>query len=438
MTAEYLTKRGPYWQYVRRIPTYVEALDKREFIRISTKKQVKSEALIVADRINRETEAFWQSLLTDKASTSVATYQEAIKRARILGVQYKPVMELAKTKTDEIVERIKTLEQSSLIANQPAVSAILGGVEKPSLPLDKALDQFFTLSRDSLHGKSEDQIRKWKNPRKKAVRNLIKVIGNKALSEITRDDALDFRAWWIDRVENEHMDPGTANKDIGHINQIINDLDDKLRLGLNKPFAAMRLKGEKHNPRVAFKASFVQRKLLAENTLNGLNEEAQTLIYVMAGTGVRPSELVNLAPSDIQLDRKIPHICIRPHDRVLKTDHSRRDIPLVGIALFAMQKCPQGFLHYKGKTDSLSALINKYLMDHGLRPTPGHTLYSLRHTFQDRLIEVEAPERIQAELMGHKFHRPKYGSGPSLEQKAEWLKKIAYTPPAHLLSERDS
>ena len=438
MSAEYLTKRGSYWQYVRRVPAYVEALDTRKFIRLSTKKQIKSEALIVADRINRETEAFWQSLLTDKTETSLASYESAINRARILGVQYKPMMELKETKTDEIIERIQTLEQSRLIANQSAVSAVLGGVEKPILPLNKVLEQFFDLSRDSLHGKSEDQIRKWKNPRKKAVRNLIKVIGNKALSEITRDDALDFRAWWIDRVENEHMDPGTANKDIGHINQIINELDDKLRLGLNKPFAAMRLKGEKHNPRIAFKAEYVQNNLLANNAFEGLNKEAQTLIYVMAGTGARPSELVNLALCDIQLDCKIPHICIRPHDRVLKTDHSQRDIPLIGVALTALQLYPQGFQRYKGNTDSLTALINKYLMEHGLRPTPGHTLYSLRHTFQDRLIEVEAPERIQAELMGHKFHRPKYGSGPSLEQKAEWLKKIAYAPPAHLLCEGPS
>jgi integrase len=432
MAGEYLTKRGAYWQYVRRVPTYVEALDQRGFIRISTKKTVRAEALIIADRINRETEAFWQSLFQDRSSPSLASYEEAIKRARILGVSYKPVMELAKGNADEIVERTENLQSTRLVSNKHAICAVLGGVQKPNLRLSKLLDQFFDLSRDNLHGKSEDQIRKWKNPRKKAVRNLIKVIGDKPLSEITRHDALDFRAWWIDRIENEHMDPGTANKDIGNINQIINDLDDKLRIDLGKPFAGMRLKGEKHNPRIAYKVEFVQSHLLADNALEGLNLEAQIVIYVMAGTGARPSELVNLSPSDINLKVSTPHIRIRPHDRVLKTEHSRRDIPLVGVALSAMQRLPSGFTRYKGKTDSLSALINKYLMDHELRPTPGHTLYSLRHTFQDRLISVEVPERIQAELMGHKFHRPKYGSGPSLEQKAAWLEKIAYLPPAIL------
>lgn len=31
--------------------------------------------------------------------------------------------------------------------------------------------------------------------------------------------------------------------------------------------------------------------------------------------------------------------------------------------------------------------------------------------------------------MGHKWHRPRYGLGPSLEQKRDWLRRIAFRPP---------
>ena len=92
-----------------------------------------------------------------------------------------------------------------------------------------------------------------------------------------------------------------------------------------------------------------------------------------------------------------------------------------------MRENPNGFPRYAGKNAAASGVINKYLRENGLLPEGG-TLYGLRHGFQDRLIEVEAPERIQADLMGHKIQRPKYGKGPSLAQMREWLEKTALHP----------
>ena len=99
-------------------------------------------------------------------------------------------------------------------------------------------------------------------------------------------------------------------------------------------------------------------------------------------------------------------------------------MPLVGQALEVMQEFPAGFTRYRESPDSLSATVNKALGAAGLRPTPGHTLYSLRHTFKDRLIALEAPPRVQDALMGHAVGEIEYGSGPSLEQRASWLKRV--------------
>jgi integrase len=67
-----------------------------------------------------------------------------------------------------------------------------------------------------------------------------------------------------------------------------------------------------------------------------------------------------------------------------------------------------------------------------LRPTKKHTVYSLRHTFKDRLIAARCQDSMIEALMGHSDDHPKYGSGPALDLKAEALHAIAFTPPAVL------
>ncbi len=313
---------------------------------------------------------------------------------------------------------------------RPAVRAVLGGAPKPEIALDELADRYFALTRTSLRSKAPDQVRKWRNPRIKAVNNLIAVIGNKSISEITRDDALMFRDWWITRVEDEGKDPGSANKDIGALNAMLTEVSDKLRLGIEQPFARMRLKGERHNPRTAFTPDFVRDRILKRGALDGLNLEARLVVYLMIETGMRPSEIVNLGRETICLDHDVPHAQIGPATRETKTRASNRDIPLVGVSLAAARTAIErfgGFPRYANRADNVSALINKVLATSGLRPTPKHSLYSLRHTFEDRLTALEPPERVQVELMGHEYSRPRYGSGPSLEQKRAWLLRSAFS-----------
>jgi hypothetical protein len=52
-----------------------------------------------------------------------------------------------------------------------------------------------------------------------------------------------------------------------------------------------------------------------------------------------------------------------------------------------MKLRPQGFPRYRDKASNLSAEVNKYLLENGLRPTEDHSLYSLRHSFYIRILE---------------------------------------------------
>jgi hypothetical protein len=51
------------------------------------------------------------------------------------------------------------------------------------------------------------------------------------------------------------------------------------------------------------------------------------------------------------------------------------------------------------KSSSLSATVNKFLRLNGLRPTRDHSVYSLRHSFKDRLVAAEAPDSLIDSLM---------------------------------------
>jgi integrase len=229
---------------------------------------------------------------------------------------------------------------------------------------------------------------------------------------------------------DEGVEIGSANKDVGNISRMMRAINDANQFGLTDVFTRLRIEGAKDGQRLAFAPSFIQDRILKDGELDALNPEARRIVYLLIETGLRLSEATNLTSETIKLTGPVPHVQVRPDGRAMKTEFSRRDIPLVGVALEAMKLQPNGFPRYRDKAASLSALVNKSMEARGLRPKEGQSLYSLRHAFEDRLTAVEAPEKVIAVLMGHRWSRPRYGVGPSLDQLASWLKKIAFRAPA--------
>lgn len=435
MASDYLSKREGVWYYLRRVPQNLSELDPRAFARQSTKIRVADDprgakARRIADKINADTETFWRGLLGGQAADAQERYDSARTRARGFGFDYLPAEEVAQLPLTERLARIEAVRAAPPAIEGPSVVALLGGEAPPKLMLSGLFDVFERLSKAENRDLSPDQLRKWRSPKLRAQTNFIDVIGDRPVAEVTRAQALDFRAWWQDRVMNEGMEIATANKDFGHLNTMFKAVERAMRIGLGPVFSEIRIGGETTGQRTAFAPSFVQDRLLADGALDGLNDEARRIIYLIAETGMRLSEACNLTEDTIRLDAPIPHVMVRPDGRRMKTDQSERDIPLVGCALIAVQAQPSGFPRYRDKAASLSALVNKVLAGRKLLPGSGYTLYSLRHTFEDRLTAVEAPDKMMAALMGHKFHRPRYGLGPSLEQKHEWLQRIAFKPPS--------
>ena len=174
---------------------------------------------------------------------------------------------------------------------------------------------------------------------------------------------------------------------------MIKAVDKRLQLRLDNVFAGTRIEGGRDGKRASFTTEHVKDHILAPGALDGLNDEARDVIFVVMETGARPSEIANLTKSRIMLDAKEPYIRIAGEGRLLKTEHSERDIPLVGMALDAMKRHPNGFPRYLDKGSNLSATLMKHFKKSGLLPTPKHSVYSFRHSFKDRLKAVQIRRR---------------------------------------------
>jgi len=194
---------------------------------------------------------------------------------------------------------------------------------------------------------------------------------------------------------------------------------------LTLPLSDLALKGAVKKRRPAFSSAWIKDRLLAPGAMDGLNGEARALFMGMVNTGYRPSEGACLGAAQIRLDVDVPHISIEPVGRTLKTASAMRLIPLLGVSLEAFKAYPNGFDRYRNSA-SVTDTINKFMTENGLRETPGHSLYSLRHSFQDRMVEAGIDDRVRREIFGHALTEEGYGIGGSLQLRRDLLDPISF------------
>lgn len=435
--SDFLTRRNGTWHFVRRVPSEFASFDARVIVWQSTKVKVQDDrngrrASQIAEKLNADLEASWHAAALGQTWETTERFETARQCARDLGYDYVEGEQLLQFPIERLLERLESLVSKG-VADKPVARAAVLGTEKRPIPmLSKLCEEFEALVGDETKDLSPEQLRIWRNSRARSVKQFVSRVGDKLVTHVTEDDGLDYVEWWRNRIAKGNGLAKSANRDIGQISRMLKDVSVRRRLKIPEIFKGLRLRGETENARLPFETTFIQNVLLAAGALDGLNEEARSVIYVMADTGLRPSEVVNLTSATICLDAPIPHVKILPEGRRLKTEDSEREIPLVGVALAAMHLHPNGFPRYRDKSSSLSGALNKFLAENKLRPTKGHTVYSLRHSFKDRLIGAEAPDSLIDSLMGHKTYKPKYGKGPSLELKLKFLSAIAFNPPPRL------
>ena len=426
-------KIGDIYYYRRRVPKSVLPYFNQKFAR----KSLYTDSPTVAEErsilVNQDFEAMWSQLISLGQVASKDDFQQINDRAKLMGFQYRSIDELVSVPLHKLVNRLQTLPK---VKNEPEmIEALMGGTEAPLYSTSQALEIFWEISSHEILNKSEEQIRKWRNPIKKAITNFIKIRGDKLLNELNREDITKFRDWWLERIKQDGIATNTVNKELRFIKKVVSSVVQHHNLDVDTDwlFKNYMIKETDAKTRAPFDQEFIRNEILDLSRHESLNDEAKHILFILAELGARPSEIVALEPEDIILNHEIPHIRIlAKRGREIKTPYSERELPLVGGALWAFQQSPKGFPRYretKAGANSLSAVLMKHLKKQSLLPTKDHKLYSLRHSFQDRLTDAGVPDRIQVQLMGHKFNRVQYGQGASLEKKQEWLNKICFGAP---------
>jgi len=404
-------------------------------VRVALRTDSRSEALKKAAQVEEARLAEWEAIATGDDLSAREHYKSAKKLAEASGSTYVPVNGLTNGPIEDLMARVLSLADGKQIAGPEKTAAILGGYPVVLPGLREVLGEFVELTKTRHLKKSAVQRHKWLLPRQRAVRHYLALFAKSkcpveppgiSLTDVTRQEALQFRSWWSDRV-GQGWKVETANKDLGHLSQMISTWVRLTDSDYDNPFKGLRLDGKDGATVPAFSSGWVQDRLLAKGALDGLNAEARDVFLMMINTGLRPSEIIDAPVEDFVLDHEIPHLCVAPHGRELKVAHTERDIPLLGVSLGAAQRIISrgGIRRYRHKTGAWSALVNKYLANNALKETPNHVTYSLRHYVENALLAVAVDDRVRADILGHKYQRPSYGDGGGLEGRMKALRKIA-------------
>ncbi len=242
------------------------------------------------------------------------------------------------------------------------------------------------------------------------------------LTTLTREDARKVRDHMLDRIKETgrgaggKVSPATVSRELSIISAVINyakmefGLSDTFLNPFNKLPVARLAKGtrEKRDEK---------RKPLPDQVLQAVRHRVLSLAgpelaliwRILEGTGGRIAEVTGLLVTDMDTSSRFPHIRIEPNAvRPLKTDASRRVVPLVGDALEAAR---EALLLAKGGTmlfpsygrkrgsDAASAALMKHIRK--VTADPKHVVHSLRHHMKDLLVEAEVPSLDQNLILGH-------------------------------------
>ncbi|WP_273281294.1 DUF6538 domain-containing protein [Pseudooceanicola atlanticus] len=414
------------WYYQRRRPVRFADVEPRELIRFTLHTQDFAEAKLIAAQVSRDLDRDWRDAVERGVSLSAQDAAERYRAAAALqqshGFEPRSALDLTDA---ELLDRLRLLilGQHSV----PEQKAILGMTPEPQFSLSDAFDRFWDYIKDEWIRVSHDQQRVKRNIYLKAIRNFEEAIGALPFQQVERSHAVQFRAWWVERVKEKGLKPYTANREINSLRRMFSVNYDIDGLSTTNPFSGVRLKETAEVARIPLETEQIVA-LAKPGALPGLHDDFVRLLRLLINTGMRPVEAIGLELDDIILDHEVPHVHVRKNAvRGLKTDHSERLLPLLGVSLEAAQElvAADGWGKRLGKNMYATSIINRAMRDSGIVTDKRQSLYSLRHWFQDQLTKRDVVDRAQAQLMGHKFQRPKYGYGKDLVELREIVAQFA-------------
>ena len=253
-------------------------------------------------------------------------------------------------------------------------------------------------------------------------------MGDRPISAYSSSDAGKFRDWLLDKG----LTVVSTKRVFATIKSIINLTISEHGLNCSNNFSRTFMP-DRDDVKQRKPIPIDQIKKVQQRCYE-LDDEPRWLLALISDTGLRLSEAVGLAVSDIKLDAPTPHIIVQPHQwRSLKTKSSHRKVPLVGVSLWAAKRVthnsntPYAFPRYNdgelANANSASAALNKWLKP---MVSEGSVVHSFRHSMRDRLRAVECPKEIIDQIGGWLSSDvgESYGEGFPQKIVKNWLDKI--------------
>lgn len=256
---------------------------------------------------------------------------------------------------------------------------------------------------------------------------VIDVCGDKPLPAYTKADANAFRDALIERG----LAGSSITRIFGTVRAVFNFAVAEEGLEVTSPFANVYYdRNAGVSERLSIPVGDIRE---VQKQCRELDDEMRWLVALVADTGMRIGEAAGLLREDIQRDTDGNwSVRITPHPwRTLKTDGSKRVVPLVGSAQWAAERIqaqasdsryafPRYNVTDKTNANSASAGLNKWLKAHA---PEGATMHGFRHAMRDRLRAVECPADIADQIGGWQTEGvgQGYGDGYPLKVLAKWM-----------------
>jgi len=188
-----LTRRESTLYIRKRVPRRYRLIEEREYLWISLHTDSEAHAIQKAPVVWQEMIEAWEAKLagaTDDAAVRLAMAKElAAKR----GLRFLHAPEVAKLPINELLDRIESVVTAKGNIDTNEADAVLGTISKPKLTVTKALAEYWKISEAKTIGKSVDQVRRWENPRKKAIAAFVAAVGDFEIRALTTADLMTFQ-----------------------------------------------------------------------------------------------------------------------------------------------------------------------------------------------------------------------------------------------------
>ncbi|MBW6419351.1 DUF6538 domain-containing protein [Celeribacter sp. PS-C1] len=435
--------RNGIWHLRMRVPARYKAIETKNEIHRTLGTGDLDGAIARMGAVKQKILAELDAKLAGRNPGSANHFEAMAELATSRNFSYWTADEIQAAGADAIMDRVLHLISNKDTHVSAAATALLGGVERPSLTISEVAEKMHEWYPEKIKNKAAKAKKTWKAQWTRPASKVVSLLGyDPVFHEISRSEAVALRDALKDRVIDEDMLGKSAQKELRLLNTLWERFHDHLGVderemppspfyNLGKGFGAL---DDEDGRKLEVPVEIIMDKIVAPGALHFMNDELRDITYVLVETGARQSEITDIPPHSIFLDDPIPHIWIGKETgewaREVKNKPSKRKIPLVGVALEAFRRHPEGFPRYRYK-GTYSAAANKVLHENNILPE-NVTIGGLRHAFETRMGNIDLPNDKCAEMMGHSVKkargREQYGDDMPLEKKLAIHEKIMFTP----------